>query len=158
MYLYVYKEGYFMKVFLKKDIQKVGLAGEIIKVEDGYARNYLFPRGLAVEITPSNEQFYVSKAKTVDHRKEVIETETSILAEKIGTLKLTLKRKMHDDGKLYGAVGSNEIAALLEEKGVNASKSQIKIDKSIKTKGTFEVTVKLSARLQPKVTITIVPE
>lgn len=147
-----------MKVFLLKDIKKVGIAGEIIKVEDGYARNYLFPRNLGIEITKSNEAFYAKKAKTVDQRKEIIETETSMMAEKINDLKLSLKRKMHDDGKLYGAISSQEIVTLLEGKGINISKSQIKIDKSIKTKGTHEVTIKLSSRLQPKVIITIIPE
>src|SRR5690242_14771926 len=98
-----------MKVFLRQNIAKVGLAGEIIKVEDGYARNYLFPRNLAVEITGTNEAFYQKKVKSFEHRKEVIETETSMLAEKIKELAVTIKRKMHDDGKLYGAISQADI-------------------------------------------------
>jgi len=74
-----------MKVFLRKDIERVGLSGEIIKIVDGYARNYLLPRGLAVEITTKNEAFYQTQAKEVEDRKEVIATQTSMLAEKINS-------------------------------------------------------------------------
>lgn len=147
-----------MKVYLQKDVEKVGLAGEIIKVEDGYARNFLFPRKLAVEITPLNESFYTKKIRQVVHRKEVLNSKTSMLAENIKAMKLTLKRKVHDDGKLYGAVNSQEIADLLGENGISVSKSQILIDKSIKTKGSHSVTVKLTSQLKPTLTVVVVPE
>lgn len=147
-----------MRIFLKKDIEKIGMAGEIIKVSDGYARNFLFPKKLAVEITPKNESFYKTQVKEVEHRKEVVASQTSMLAERIGTMSLTLKRKLHDDGKLYGAVSQSEIADALAEQGVNIAKNKVVISKSIKTKGTHEVTIKLTSRLQPTVTVTIVPE
>lgn len=154
----LYIKGLCMKVFLKKDIEKVGLAGEIISVTDGFARNYLMPRDLAFEVTDANAAFYAKKAKNVENRKQVVATETSMLAEKIKDIKLTLKRKMHDDGKLYGAVSQGDIVDLLAEKGVNVSKGQVLVDKSIKTKGTHEVIIKLSSRLQPVVRLTIVSE
>lgn len=147
-----------MKVFLKKNVEKIGLAGEIINVNDGFARNFLMPRDLAVEITPDNAEYYAKKIKTVEKRKEAIATETSMLAEKIKELKLVLKKKMHDDGKLYGAVSQHEVAELLAEKGVAVSKNQVVFDKAIKTKGTHEVTIKLSLRLQPKVRVTVAAE
>jgi len=147
-----------MKVFLLKDVERVGLAGEIIKVKEGYAANFLIPKKLAVEITPSNEKLYTTKIKVVEHRKEVVATKTSMLAEKMASLKLTLKRKMHDDGKLYGAISASEIVDLLSEKGFGVGKSQVDFDKSIKEKGTYQVTIKLSSKLQPKITLTIVPE
>jgi len=147
-----------MKVFLRKDIEKVGLAGEIIKVGDGYARNYLIPHGLVIEITKKNEIFYTKRIKKVEHRKEAIATQTSMLAEKIKSLKVTLKKKMHDDGKLYGAVNSAEVVDLLAKKGVIVTKNQVKMDKSIKTKGTFAVTIKLTSRLQPQLSLHVVSE
>lgn len=147
-----------MKVFLRKDIEKIGLAGEIIKVGDGYARNYLIPKGLAIEITKKNEMFYGKRVKNIEHRKEAIATQTSMLAEKIKSLKLTLKKKTHDDGKLYGAVNASEIVDLLAGKGIIITKNQVKIDKSIKKKGTFTVTIKLTSRLQPQLVINVVPE
>lgn len=147
-----------MKVFLLKDVERVGLAGEILKVAEGYAANFLIPKKLAVEITPSNEKLYQSKIKVVEHRKEVVATKTSMLAEKISSVKLTLKRKMHDDGKLYGAIGANEVVDLLAEKGFGIGKSQVDFEKSIKEKGSYQVTIKLSSKLQPKVTLVVLPE
>jgi large subunit ribosomal protein L9 len=147
-----------VKVYLNKNVEKIGMAGEIIKVEDGYARNYLIPRGLGIEITPQNENFYLNRAKTLENRKEVIESQTSMLAEKIKALKVTVKRKMHDDGKLYGAVTAVEVVDVLSQNGVAISKSQVVFDSTIKAKGTFEVTIKLSSRLQPKIKLMVVPE
>ncbi len=147
-----------MKVFLKENIEKIGLAGEVIKVKEGYARNFLLPRKLAVEITKDNEGHYQGRVKAVEHRKEVISTKTSMLAERIQSLKLVLKRKMHDDGKLYGAINPGEIVDLLAKHNISIAKNQVKFDKSIKAKGTFNVTIKLTSRLQPQVIVNIVPE
>ena len=147
-----------MKVFLLKDVEKVGLAGEVIKVADGYGQNFLVPRKLGVEITPANENFYKKQEKTVEHRKEVIASKTSMQAEKINGLKITLKRKMHDDGKLYGAVASSEVVEALAEKGISISKSQVEFNKSIKSKGVHEVIIRLSSSLKPAISVTILPE
>ena len=135
-----------MKVYLLKDVEKIGIAGEVLKVKDGFASNYLIPRKLAVEITPQNEASYQSRIKLVEHRKDVVSSKTSMLAEKIAALKIIVKRKMHDDGKLYGAINASEIVDLLKEKGVSVSKNQVELDKSIKTKGAFEVTSMASLR------------
>lgn len=147
-----------MKVFLRKDIEGVGFAGEIVKVSEGYARNFLFPRDLGVEITTHNEAFYKNKIKTIENRKEAIATETSMLAEKIKSLKVTLNRKMHDDGKLYGAVSPADIAEALSAQGVTVAKNQVLINKSIKTKGAHKVIIKLTARLQPELVVSVHPE
>lgn len=147
-----------MKVYLLKDVPKIGMAGEILKVADGFGQNFLLPRKLAVEITPHNESSFKQREKIVEHRKEVVATKTSMLAEKIGSMKLTLKRKMHDDGKLYGAINASEIVELLAEKGVSISKSQVDLDKSIKSKGSYDVTIKLSSKLMPTVKLTIISE
>lgn len=147
-----------MKVFLRKDVERVGLAGEIIKVSDGYATNYLLPQGLAVAITPENEASFRKRERVVEKRKEVVESKTSMLAEKIKALELTLKKKMHDDDKLYGAISQNEVADLLGDKGIKVAKNQIIFDKSIKERGSYKVTVKLSSKLQPQFTLKIVPE
>lgn len=146
-----------MNVYLLKDIEKVGLAGEIVKVSEGYAMNFIFPRKFGVEVTKGNEAFYKNKMKTVEHRKEVIESKTSMLAERIKALRISLKRKSHDDGKLYGAINSQEIVDALAEKGVSISKNQVDFGKSIKEKGEHKVTIKLSSKLQPQVTVVVTP-
>lgn len=145
-----------MKVFLLEDVEKVGAAGEIIKVSDGFARNNLIPRKLAIEVTPGNESYFKKREKVIEKRQEVIATKTSLLAERVSSMSLTLKRKLHDDGKLYAKVNENEIIELLSGQGISVSRSQIEFDKSIKEKGAYEVTIKLSSRLTPKFKLTVV--
>src|SRR3989304_10028490 len=147
-----------MKIFLLQDVEKVGITGEILKVANGYADNYLLPKKLAIKITAANEAFYASRAKKGEKRKEVIASKTSMLAQKIQSMTITLKRKMHDDAKLYGSVNESEVVDLLAEQGVSISKSQVIFDKSIKSKGVHPVTIKLSSSLQPKITLKIVSE
>jgi large subunit ribosomal protein L9 len=147
-----------MKIYLNKNVEKVGLAGEIVNVSDGFAKNFILPNKLGVEVTPENEQFYKQREKVVVQRKEVINSKTSMLANEIAELKLTLKRKLHDDGKLYGSVNAGEIVDLLAAKGVKITKSQVEMAKTIKAKGTFDVTIKLSSKLKPTLTLNIIAE
>ncbi|KIX85040.1 50S ribosomal protein L9 [Vermiphilus pyriformis] len=147
-----------MKVYLLKDVPKIGMAGEIVKVADGYAANYLFPHKLALQVNSENERSFKNKERVVEQRKEKIETQTSMLAERIKGLSLVIKRKMHNDGKLYGSINVGEIADLLAQKGISVSKNQIELAKSIKEQGTYEVGIKLSSRLQPKITLKVMPE
>ncbi len=147
-----------MKVYLTKDIEKVGLSGEIVKVTDGFGRNFIIARGSGIEVTDKNEQFYQNKSRTVEHRKEVIESKTSILAEKIKNLKVTIKRKMHDDGKLYGSISPVEIVDALHEHSISLSKSQVIFKKAVKEKGLHKVTIKLTTSLQPELTLNIIAE
>ena len=144
-----------MKVYLLKTIEKVGIAGEVIKVKDGYARNFLFPQRAAIEVTKKNEAFYAAKAKQIENRKEIIASETSALSEQVKDLKITLKKKIHDDDRLYAAVNATEIVEALAEKDIKISKNQVKFGKSIKTKGTHKVTIKLTAKLQPELTVQV---
>jgi len=145
-----------MKVYMLKDLENVGAAGEIIKVAEGYALNFLIPRKYALQITPANESSFVKKAKVIENRKEVVATKTSLLAQKIASLELKFTRPIHDDGKLYGALNAQEIVDKLADSGISVAKNQIIFGKSIKEKGAHKVTVKLSSQLQPVVTVTIV--
>jgi large subunit ribosomal protein L9 len=147
-----------MKVYLIQDIEHVGFAGEMIKVKDGYAKNYLLPRKLAKEVTLANEHLFAKRVREVENRKQALESKTSMMAEKINQIELTLKRKMHDDGKLYGAVGAHEIVELLAEKGIKVSKNQVIFGKSIKERGTYDVKVKLSNTLKPQVSLKVMAE
>lgn len=144
-----------MKVFLLKDVEKVGLAGEIIQVADGFGRNLLIARKLAIEVTPENEASFAKRKRLVEKRQEVIESKTSMLAERIKSLVLTLKTKVHDEGNLYGAIAQSDIVDLLAQNGVSVSKNQVILDKGIKKIGTYKITVKLSSKLQPAFTLKI---
>lgn len=147
-----------MKVFLLKDVEKVGFAGEIIKVKEGFAYNFLIPQKLGAVVTEANEKFYLKQLKNIENRKEAISTKTSMLAEKIKTLKLVIKRKMHDDDKLYASISPSDIVDLLSNEGIKVSKAQIVFDKPIKTQGSYEVTIKLSNQLMPKIGLKVVSD
>ena len=147
-----------MKVYLLKDIEKVGMAGEILKVKQGYAANFLIPKKFAVLITAGNEAFYRAKEKNVGHRKEIIASKSSMLAEKIKSLTLTIKRKSHDNGLLYGSVSGSVVVDQLAKHSINIAKNQVEFGKSIKRIGTHKVTIKLSSKLQPQLTLKIISE
>jgi large subunit ribosomal protein L9 len=144
-----------MKVYLLKNIPKVGLAGEVINVKDGYAKNFLFPQKAAIEVSGKRAQDLEAKAKKIENRKEVIASETSVLSEMVKNTKITIRRKTHDNDKLYAAVNANDIVEALAEKDIKISKSQVIFDKAIKAKGTYKVIIKLTVKLQPELTVQV---
>jgi len=144
-----------MQVYMLKDVERVGVAGSIINVSEGYATNFLIPRKLAVEITDGNREFYKKKKVQEQVAVEVLSSKAAMLAERIKALKLTIKERVHDDGKLYGAVGADEIVQLLKEKEISVTKKQIEFEKSIKAVGEHKVTVRLSSKLQPQLTLKV---
>lgn len=149
-----------IRVFLLQDVEKVGCAGEIVKVADGFAHNFLIARKLGLEVTEKNEKSFEKKIRVIEQRHEVVASQTSLRAERIKTIKLTLKRKTHDDGKLYGSISPAEVVDLLAAKGEIVGKSQIEFEggKLIKSTGTYEITVKLSSKLQPKIKLSVIAE
>ena len=124
-----------MYVFLLKDIERVGLASNIIKVSDGYAKNYLLPRNLVVEITDKNRAFYEGKANKKKVTTKILNNKIAMLGEHIKSLHLTVKKKTHDDGKLYGSVGADDIVVALRAKDININKKQVEFIKTVKTVG-----------------------
>lgn len=147
-----------MKVFLLKDIEKVGMAGQIITTTQGYASNFLIPKKLAIEVTPANEAAIASKVKVVEHKKEVVESKTSMMAQRIKSTEVVIARKLHDAGKLYGSIAPSEIVDALAQKGIMVGKSQVEIDKSIKAKGVYSVNIRLTSKLSSSLTVKVVEE
>jgi large subunit ribosomal protein L9 len=147
-----------MEVYLRKNVAKIGLAGEVIKVGDGFARNFLIPQGLAIEVTEHNKSQIQNKIRTVENRKDAIATEIGMLADKINQTTLTIARKMHDNGQLYGAVNASELVDALSLLGISITKSQVAFDKIIKSKGTFKVTIALTSRVKALLTVIVIAE
>jgi large subunit ribosomal protein L9 len=146
-----------MQVYMLKDVERVGMAGQIIAVTDGYATNFLIPRHLAVEITPANADFYKTKKHREQVAVEVVSSKVAMVAERIKSLHLLIKERVHDDGKLYGAVGAEEIVALLREKDIVINKKQVEFNKSVKSIGEHKITIRLSSKLQPQLTLKVEP-
>ena len=147
-----------MKIFMRKDMVHVGMAGDIIFVDDGYARNFLIPRGFAVEVTAQNEDSFKKRALHVERRKEVVESHTSLLGERIKRTKLVILKKVHDDGKLYGGINARDILDLLSHKGISLNKNQLLLNKMIKSLGVYVVPVQLTSRVKTDLTIEVVAE
>lgn len=147
-----------MKVYLLNAVQGIGKKSDLVVVSDGYARNYLFPHKLAIEVNASNEQEILNKKKVELMQKEVENKKTSVLYNKLNGLKIVFKEKSHDDGKLYGSVGETEIVEVLKNQGFSLSKNQILLDKHLKKIGTYPVEIHLSTLLKPTITIKIVSE
>lgn len=145
-----------MKIFLVEPVKNVGREGEIVSVSDGFARNFLLPQKKGIQVTPHNEATFARRLEKIKARDEVSQVKKSTLSDKIASLQITLRRKMHDDGKLYGAINAQEIADALAEHGVSIAKNQVVFDKSIKERGVHAIVIKLSSSLQPRLSVKIV--
>jgi large subunit ribosomal protein L9 len=145
-----------MQVYMLQDVEKVGIAGQVIKVSDGYALNYLIPKKLAMKVSTANADVFRKKIKKQTVEKQVLSSKVAMMAERIKSLHLTTKERIHDNGKLYGAISADKIVTLIKEKGFNISKKQVSFDKSIKSVGEHKVTIKLSSKLQPQLTIKVI--
>ncbi len=147
-----------MKVILTADVYKHGVAGEVVRVADGYARNYLIPRGLAVKVTPGALKQSEKLRETAAARRAALENQLNELARQIDGVTLVFGRRAGANGKLYGSVTSMDIQqALLEKTGVDLNRRRI-AQQSIRELGEFEVPVRLGSEFTPKLNVIIVRE
>jgi len=144
-----------MQVYMLKDVERVGLAGQILNVSEGYAKNFLIPGKLAIEVTEANKAFYAGKKQKEQVAAAVLSSKVAMLAERIKSLHVSIKERAHDDGKLYGAVGAEEVVELLKAKDIVINKKQVEFTKSIKMVGEHKVTIRLSSKLKPELTIKV---
>lgn len=147
-----------MKVFLRQDVENVGMAGEIVTVSDGFARNYLLPRKKGIRVSTENEKEFSGRLRAVAQRERVASSGVEMKAERIRSIDLVIARKAHDTNKLYGSISSQEIVDAFKERGISIAKNQVIFDKAIKTIGEFPVTIKLSSIVQPIITVKVVAE
>ncbi len=138
-----------------KDVEAVGMTGQIIKVSDGHAKNFLIPKGLAREIKPAEMPFYQSRVVQKKVATEVITSKVAMLAERIKNMHVTIKKTIHDDGKLYGSISADEIVELLKEKEISIDRKQVEFDKAIKATGEHSVIIKLSSKFKPKLIVKV---
>lgn len=148
-----------MKVILKKDVKGLGAAGETHTVADGYGRNFLLPRGIAVEATRGN----IAQAETqrAAHKKRaaVAVAEAKELASKLESKPIVVAAKAGESGKLFGAVTNAQVAdAVQASLGIDLDRHKIELDEPIKTSGDHEVVVKLAHGVNAKITVRVVAE
>ncbi|EYE88670.1 50S ribosomal protein L9 [Fervidicella metallireducens AeB] len=147
-----------MKVILKADIKGVGKKGEIINASDGYARNFLFPRGLAIEANEGNMKIYEAQKASQAKKKEEELKNAKELANKISEVSVSLKVKSGENGKLFGSITSKDIAEELKKQhGIDIDKKKIALNEAIKVAGTFMVDVKVYPEVSAKLKVMIQP-
>ncbi len=145
-----------MRIFLLQDVEKLGMAGQVVDVTDGFAQNFILPRKLGIKVTEADMNFY--KQRTVKEKvtAEVLSSKVAMLAERIKGMHITIKERVHDDGKLYGAVGADEVVELLKAKEVSINRKQVEFVKAVKAIGEHKVVIKLSSKLKPELTLKVV--
>lgn len=144
-----------MKVILKENIETLGHIGDIVKVAPGYARNYLLPKGLAVEATEKNAKELEHVKRQMAYKKNKALESAKILAAKLGELPVALQHKAGEEGKLFGSVTNMEIAAFLKEKGFDIDRKNIVLAEPIKHVGEFEVQVKIHPEVPATLKVTV---
>lgn len=142
-----------MKVILKADVKALGKKGHVVDVSDGYARNFLFPKGLAIEATAGNLNDLASKKANEERKKEKEKQDAQALAAKLSSISVEVLVKTGEGGRLFGSITNKEIAeALKKAYGIELDKRKLELKEPIKALGTFTVHAKLhpevSAQLQ----------
>lgn len=145
-----------MKVVLNQDVKGTGKKGQMVEVSDGYARNFLLRKNLAVEATQQNINNAETKAKAEKHRQDVLLQQAKEQAAKLEGQQVTLKVKTGETGKLFGAVTNKEIADVLQKQfGYELDKKKIVLAEPIKQAGSYQVELKPYANVSCKITVTV---
>lgn len=145
-----------MKVILKQDFEKLGKAGEVVEVKAGYARNYLLPRGIALEATPSNLRVFEEQKKLDAQRLDKAKKAALALADKLESVSCTAAVAAGEEDRIFGSVTSQTIAELLKEKGFDIDKKRILLEEPIKALGIYDVPIRLHPEVEVKVKVWVV--
>ena len=147
-----------MEVILKEDVPKLGHRGDVIKVAEGYGRNYLLPRKLAIEATQANKAVIEQMKQSAVRRSAVEKADSEALAKQLETISLTFQRKAGEKDHLFGSVTSSDIAEALEHKGFNIDRRKIHLNEPLKNLGEFDVAVRLHRDVTSHVKVTVEKE
>lgn len=146
-----------MKVILQEDVKNVGAKGDIVNVADGYGRNFLLPRKLAVEANTANINTAKTKAENKLRRAQMEADEAKLLGAQLKKISVRIPIKLGKDGKLFGSVGGSDIAkALKENHGLNVDKRKISITEEVSSIGTYEAVIKLHPETSVKMKVEVV--
>jgi large subunit ribosomal protein L9 len=145
-----------MKVILLEDVKNVGKKGTIINAKDGYARNFLFPKNLAIEATDVNLKNLENAKKQKEAKEKEILEEAKRLEEKLMQITIVIKTKTGENGKLFGSITTKELAEILEkDHGFEFDKKKLELDDTIKSVGEYFVKVKLHPTVNAKVKVIV---
>ena len=145
-----------MEVILRQAVDKLGHAGDLVKVSSGFARNFLLPRGMALPATDGNKKrISMEKAKLVAAEQGRV-TAAEQEAKKFADLSITFAARVGEEGKLFGSVTAGDIAEQLKAQGLHVEKRQIDLHEPIKALGVYKIAIKLHADVKPEVKVWVI--
>lgn len=147
-----------MEVILKEDVANLGKIGDVIRVRDGYARNYLLPRGLVLEANKKNLKTFEHHKKIVGDQKQKILRHAQMAGDQLSGVALVIPMKVGEEGRLFGSVTNIHIEKALKAKGLEIDRRKIQLAEPIKNAGDYEVPVRLSADLTVALKVSVVAE
>ena len=147
-----------MKIILKEDFERLGKAGEIVTVADGYARNYLMPRGLAMQVTRGNMAVYEAERRQKEVLKNKSRRTAEALVKELEKVSCTAVVQVGEDDRVFGSVTNQHIADLLKEKGYDIDRRNILLDEPLKALGVYTVGIRLHHEVEGKVRVWVVKE
>jgi large subunit ribosomal protein L9 len=147
-----------MKVVLKQNVSSLGKAGDLVKVADGFARNFLIPKGLAAEASGGNLKAFEHEKHRILLHAEKIQKQSEEMADRLSSVNCTIARRVGEQEKLFGSVGAKDIEEALATQGLNIDRKNILLDEPIKALGEFTVRIKISAGVTGEIKVAVVAE
>ena len=147
-----------MEVILIQDVANLGYKNDIIKVKDGYGRNYLIPNRMAVIANDSNRKQLAENLKQQAHKMAKLLADAQALAEKLANTVITLSAKANEDGKIFGTITTAQVAEALAAQGIEIDKKVITIDEAVKTLGEAAATAKLHREVKAEIKLNVIAE
>jgi large subunit ribosomal protein L9 len=146
-----------MKIILKENLKNLGIQGDVVTVKDGYANNFLFPKGLAVMATASNIKIQEENNRQGAKRREKLKEDALSMSEKLKDLTITIATKAGANGKIFGSITPLQVSQALKTKGFEIDRRKIEID-DVKTLGTYQATVNLHREVTVNISVEVVVE
>jgi large subunit ribosomal protein L9 len=147
-----------MEVILREDVQHLGKAGEVVKVKNGYARNYLLPQGLAYSATAANKKRVTFETDRLARRRAEERGAAETEAARLVDVRLTFVARVGEEEKLYGSVTASDIQRQLEDLGFHVDKRKVDLPEPIRELGEFRVGIKIHPEVRPEIVVTVVKE
>jgi large subunit ribosomal protein L9 len=147
-----------MKVILMREVENLGEVGDIVDVADGYGRNFLLPRGLAVAATAKHKRQFEHEQRLREHRIARARKDAEAFAEQLQGFTCSFRRKAGEEGRLFGSVTAMDIAEQLKEAGFEIDRRRLHLEQPLKSLGEFEVPVRLQAEVSATLKVAVVAE
>ena len=147
-----------MQLILIEDVEGLGSEGDVVKVADGYGRNYLLPRGLALLATGASIKRLEERKRITDARQKRAEREARLLARQLQSVSCTIRAQADENDRLYGSVTERDIVKALEDQGVRVDRQQVVMDEHIKALGVYPISIKLTSDVVAEIRVWVIKE